>query len=412
MNKPSSKQMNPPDIAHAACLTPPAAGGVAMIQVVGCDAARIVSRFLKGRHFIDLEQLPSGRLQLCRFVSDNETIDDAIVASRRHTSGEFVVDISVHGGQRIVQRILLALRDAGVQITDARDISGVCRQAANAIESEALTALMTAKTRRVSQWLMHMPESLSESIAQMVEHIQTGAVAEAANMLRRGIQSARRGKHLLDGVRVLIVGEPNVGKSTLANALAQREHAVVSELPGTTRDWVEHPGAVQGVPFTFVDTAGIRQTDDSIEREAIQRSVQQIASADVVLHVFDASHPPTAIEEQVASESPDNSHRLLAWNKSDLGMHEAQRQLCSQAAGIGIGVSGLTGEGLTALRRMLCQAVGLADWDVREPIFFTSRQVSGLQATLSALQADTPKPKTAVDRLTSLIKPETLPDDS
>ena len=141
------------DPVRAACLTPPGMGGIAVIQVVGSRAPALVASFVKAKHSIDLEQMDAGQVRLGRWVDGGQTIDDALITVRHSPAGEAVVDISLHGGPRIVQRALSMLKRAGARIVEPIELIDRSWLTANAVERELLPALLRAKTRAVASWL-------------------------------------------------------------------------------------------------------------------------------------------------------------------------------------------------------------------------------------------------------------------
>lgn len=409
----------------AACLTPPAAGGIAVIQVVGRDAPAIVHPLLRAQRPIDVTRLDPGELRFCRIVEEDEVLDDAVIAARRLPGGEFVVDINLHGGPRIVQRVLLALQAAGAVVVEAGGQAATGWPVESLLEHEALEMLPQARTRAVAAWLMRAPAALTAA-AREIERLIAGGEQEAARaalagLLRRSVEA----RHLIRGLRVVLIGRPNSGKSTLANALAGAEHSIVSEVPGTTRDWVGLPAAIDGMPVTLVDTAGVRDTNDPLERESIRRAHGQTMRADVVIHVVDGSTPPEEPEAHrpaaipdpdrddphpeagegfffprgrpgAAGAGPENGPHphpgpchLLVWNKSDLPVHPARggrEGAGDEPAGpAALAVSGLTGAGLADLRRRILEAVGMVGWTERPARLYTLRQLEICRDALATL---------------------------
>lgn len=394
---------------RAACLTPPAAGGVAVIQVVGAQALERLAAFLRSRRPIDPASWSEDELRLCRVMDGQELIDDAIVCVKGLRGEMQVVDISLHGGPRVVQRVLRLLQSAGTAIVEARQLGDRAVRVGTILESEAVDLLLQAQTRQVALWLAGMPRLLTAFVERTAGLIADGNITTARLELAECIERGTMCKYLLAGARCVLIGEPNAGKSTLANALARREAAIVSDVPGTTRDWVEHPGAIGGIPFTFVDTAGIRESADPLEQEAIRRTYTQIASADVVVLVLDSGRQVSPTERRLLEEVPQGPHRLVAWNKIDLPRHEDHGPLMDRAGERGYPISGQTGQGLDELRQGLCRILGLERWDRRQPVPILPRQTAVLNAALTELNHH---PAEAVARLRSLVDDELRPEGS
>jgi len=396
--------MQADETVRAACLTPPGAGGIAVVQVIGHRAAEILSAHLQADRLLDLNAMGPLQLRLCRVVDNKETIDDAVVAARRDPAGQLVVDLNLHGGRRVVQRVLVMLERVGAKVVEVRDLLTALHDHLTDYDREAAEALLEVHTRPVAAWLARTIACLPVEVQQMVTDIQAGRIEEVRSTLALRCAAGERYGRLLAGVRVVLVGQPNTGKSTLANRLGGHERAIVSDTPGTTRDWTEHPGAVAGVPFTFVDTAGLRPTPDSIEEEAVRRSRDQVASADVVLRVTDASQPPTE-EDIQAVEDAELTHEaphLIAWNKIDLGYHPLQAILRERGIDRSAAVSALTGQGVDALHRLLIRVLGLEGWE-QATVPFSKRQLAAYRSALAALSEPHPDPKTAARRLKSVI---------
>jgi tRNA U34 5-carboxymethylaminomethyl modifying GTPase MnmE/TrmE len=395
----------------AACLTPPGAGGIAVVEVIGREAPAVVNPLLTARRPIDVSTMDPGELRLCRIVDRvEEVLDDAVLAARRLPDGAVLIHISVHGGPRIVQRLLLALKAAGAVVVDAQAHAPLSRLVTNLLEAEAFELLATAKTRAVAAWLARVPAALAAE-AERIDHLLAAGSVEAGRAaLSELADRFNEALYLTHGIRIVLTGEPNSGKSTLANALAGAEHSVVSEAAGTTRDWVELPAALDGLPITLVDTAGIRHPLDALEQESIRRAHSQIATADVLVRVVDRSAPPLLSDaaglgrHDMTSGAPSLNSQTRAgcpppqrptvqeppprevwvWNKSDLPMNAAWTEAQGPA---GVHVSALTGEGLAELRRYLLGAAGMAGWANRPARPFTQRQHWLCLAGIAALDA-------------------------
>lgn len=382
--------MNPNDVVLAACLTPPAPGGIAVVQVTGRESAAVVAPLLRTRKPLDLDRMDSGTLRLCRLVDGEEALDDVIVTVRRDASNNLTIDMSTHGGPRIVQRLLLLLKRNGATIVEPTELMKAYPQTCHALREELVETLLKAKTRAVTSWLARSVDRLQEEVDTVLADLKADRIDEARAMLSQMCEQRINMRYLLEGVRVTLIGEPNTGKSTLANQLAGRDAAIVSHLPGTTRDWTEHAGAVDGVPFTFVDTAGIRETLDPIEQEAIRRSHQQIEPADLVVRVIDGSMPLAPADRQwldKADGAPSDAQCLFVWNKSDLPLHVDHERFMERMESPGLQVSAKLGTGIDGLRGRLIERVGFTGWQDRVGQPFTDRQCHALKQALSALSS-------------------------
>jgi tRNA modification GTPase len=315
----------------------------------------------------------------------------------RSFTRETVVEFHCHGGLICVQRVLELVLAAGAR----RALPGEFSQRAflngrlDLTRAEAVSELVTARSRRAAQLAMAgldgglqqrivaLRERLLDQLAELEARVDfeddlppldgaavaaalEAALAELLLLLRDG----ERGQLLRDGLRVAIVGRPNVGKSSLLNRLSRRERAIVTDLPGTTRDLVESELVLQGVPLTLLDTAGIRSTDDRVEQLGIERSRAALRSADAVLLLFDLAAGWGADDQQLREAVPEGVPLLVVGNKAD--------QLASGVAPApeaDVCISALNGSGHEQLETALLRCCGHGD-------------VQGLQVALNRRQQD------------------------
>jgi tRNA modification GTPase len=340
------------------------------------------------------DQVPAGRLCLYRWIDGNDVLDEVLIHRYPVTRDDWAVEISTHGGPRIVQRLLMQLRKRGAEIVPAETLLDTLWPEVMGLEVEALALLPQARTRKLAAWLLSNARLLTGEIQRIHELNAAEQLEPAAHALRTLLDRGTPGLRALSTLRVVLIGEPNAGKSTLANALAGQERAIVSDMPGTTRDWTEHPMAIQGIPFTVVDTAGIRRTADTIEHLAIERAHAQWATADLVIRVIDASAAPTLAEiESVKSATapaaahPSPTTDLFLWNKCDRVMHPDQKSLQQKLKHGALQISAHTGNGLETLRSMIIEISGYRDWPGNDPELFTSRQTKLCGHALSEVLA-------------------------
>lgn len=391
-------------IPVAACVTAPAVGGIAVVQVAGDAGVAIVSAHLRKKdRAVDLSSVAADRLMYCQVVDGDDVVDDAVVCVRRSSAGA-VIDVNLHGGPRIVQRVLMMLQRAGVQIVEPTELPGEAWHCPSQLHAEAMPLLCRAPTRRVAIWLAGLPDALTARLRTIVDRLRAGEHDAALADLDALLAAAERARPLLEGIRVVLVGPPNCGKSTLANAVARREQAIVSDIPGTTRDWTEHAAAIDGVPLTVVDTAGIRETTDPIEAEAIRRAFDQCRNADVVVAIADAAGKPDGGKLHAVTTTSHTTGKPLVRviNKCDLLRTDSHAE--ADAATSTLYVSALTGEGIDRLRTALLAAAGFEPHATPDVCPFTARQVRALASARSAI-ANPPhdRPAAAASTLENLL---------
>jgi tRNA modification GTPase len=323
----------------AAILTPSGAAAIAVIRISGPN----VRSFLTSHFSRSLTPLRCVHGDL----RDGERIlDDAVVVL--HENG-LTADINVHGGPWVVTSVLELLKRSGFEEVDP---TPDLLDGDTILQREVHASLPLAKTEEGVRMLLAQPAAWERFVASNPSPEAIRAVAEDQTLER-----------LLHPPRVAIVGAPNVGKSTLANQLFAQQRSITADVPGTTRDWVGEIANIDGLPVMLVDTPGRRETDDHIERAAIDRSRKVIAGADVVLIVREPFQPDGGFEY--------TSNTIIVMNKLD------------KFRRIGMGIKACwtvatTGEGVDQLRTEICQALGCADLTPDRPRCWTDRQREAL----------------------------------
>jgi tRNA modification GTPase len=380
----------------AAAITPIGASGIAVVRVVGAEALRIVQQVFKPvGDRLPLALVP-GRIFYGRVVDNGQVIDDVVVTVRVLDGGPgppkgHLADINCHGGVRVVQRILMLLVRQGAGLADPHQIGFHGWPAGSAIEREAWFSLTRASTHRVAMWLSHQQTVLPEILGRCVRHLDSGdesageAVKQELSALLERYQPARC---LVEGATIVIAGPPNAGKSSLANRLFGQRQSIVSEQPGTTRDWVAEPAAVEGVPIVLTDTAGLRPSDEPIERASIERGLKRVAEADLALLVLDGSEPRTARCEHAISlvrgvRRP--ARTILVLNKCDLPGRLALPSGDTEGWAGCVETSAALGQGLDRLGHVIVEALGLKGWTEETPAVWTGRQRAGVSAAVAQL---------------------------
>lgn len=358
-----------PDAPIALLLTPPGAGAIGLIRVLGASSEPLVSEIFRPARGELLTATKPGSLRYGTIVDGDEVLDDVLVV-RHEVNRTPCVDISAHGGIRVIERLLTLLERRGAKLHVAAPPADLVWPVSSLIEREALTLLPTAKTQRAARFLLWQSVHLAAAVAAAADQWQSDPSAGRRTVqgLLAGHETARR---LLSGVSVAIVGPPNSGKSSLFNRLVGRSAAIVSDRPGTTRDWVTDTVELGGFAVTYIDTAGVREVDDALEAQAIRAGRAAARDADLFLLVLDAADRDTA-SNAAKAHLHDPARTLVVFNKSDLPEAAAP----PIAPGVpSLALSAKTGAGVAALADRLLTYFGEEGCVDRTPTLFTERQV-------------------------------------
>jgi len=344
--------MYPDQSTICAVSTPPGTGGIAVIRLSGREAVSIADKlFISKQKGKKLEQQPQGTLHFGMFVQEGTLIDEVIVSlfrSPHSYTGEDVVEISCHGSRYVQQRLLQALISNGARLAKPGEFTqrAFFNGKMDLSQAEAVADLISstnAASHRLalnqmrggfSQEINHLREELIRFIAfieleldfseEDVEFADRTALVELSEkidiLLRKLTDSFRLGNAIKNGIPVAIVGETNVGKSTLLNALLNEEKAIVSEIQGTTRDVIEDIVNIEGVLFRLADTAGLRETADVIETMGIERTYGKIEKAEIVLLVVDLAESYETITNRIVKirKKLTDQKLIVVGNKVDI----------------------------------------------------------------------------------------------
>jgi tRNA modification GTPase len=351
------------DDTIAAISTPIGEGALAVIRLSGHDALSVLGQIFAGA--LVPEKFVPRRVVFGQIHDSSGKVDEVLVTYFRAPSsytGEDLVEISCHGGILVTRRVLDLTLAAGARMANPGEFTqrAFLNGKMDLTQAEAVMDLIRAQTelalRAANEQLAgHLGNELTEirellltTLAHVEAYIDfpdeqidadTGRrlldrILALENRLNRLLATADQGRVLRHGLRTVIYGAPNVGKSSLLNLLLGYDRAIVSDVPGTTRDTIEEVINVRGIPVRLIDTAGARESSDFVESEGIRRTLRQVEQADFVIQVVDGSQPP--IDLKIFSDCES----LLLLNKSDLGVHPQWREFvgvrfsCKESTGL------------------------------------------------------------------------------
>jgi tRNA modification GTPase len=406
------------DDTIAAVATGMGEAGIGIVRMSGPEAVAIGSRIFRPRRGAPLGERKSHTITYGWVVDTaGQPVDEAVallMRGPRSFTGEDVVELHCHGGQVAVRKTLDEALGAGARLAEPGEFTrrAFLNGRMDLSQAEAVIDVIRAKTDRALEAAVHQLQGeMSSRVKEIRERLLEAAAHLEADIdfpeldlevqtfdhvvascewgavrIRELLAGAHQGKLLREGFRVVLAGRPNVGKSSLLNRLVRENRAIVTEVPGTTRDVIEEWINLRGLPVIVTDTAGIRETQDVVERMGVDRSRAMLERADLVLLVVEAPAGITAEDEELARLIPEGPARMLLVNKIDLAPSTSLAQL-AKAVGISgvLGVSAETGLGLDALESAIAEAAGLSDRE--ESFVANARQEEALRRALGHLEA-------------------------
>ena len=332
----------------AAISTPLGEGAIGIVRLSGTDSFKLAQKIFKGK---DLNSVASHTLNYGHIVDPDkdEILDEVMIGAMRSPktfTREDIIEINTHGGIAVTNEILQLVIREGARLAEPGELTkrAFLNGRVDLTQAEAVMDIIRAKTDKamniavkqldgsLSDLINNTRQEILNTLAQVevnidypeyddVEEATTEIIREKTtefeDLLTNLLKTARRGKILREGISTAIIGRPNVGKSSLLNNLLREEKAIVTDIEGTTRDVIEEYVNINGVPLKLVDTAGIRETEDIVERIGVERSRKALKEADLVLLVLNASEPLTDQDRQLLEISQD-SNRIILLNKVDL----------------------------------------------------------------------------------------------
>lgn len=392
--------------------TPQGVGAIGVIRLSGADAVAIVQRVFKGK---DLRQQQSHTLHFGYLMQDDKVLDEVVVslflAPSSYTK-ENVVEISCHGSPYIQQKIIELLIDQGARPAKPGEFTlrAFLNGRFDLSQAEAVADLIASDSQAAHQIAM---QQMRGGISQKLKELRTALIEFAAlieleldfgeedvefadrsklhtllhqivSELNTLIQSFQYGNAIKNGIQVAIVGKPNAGKSTLLNALLREERAIVSDIAGTTRDTIEETLTIDGLLFRFIDTAGLRETGDVIEKIGVEKSREKIRQADIVIFLYDHCEETAEQLQSELSIIPPDKKYIIAANKTDIC---PERTVPATLNGIAVvALSAKKHDGLETLKKELTGMVLDGNVSANNTIITNQRHYESLQQSLKAVQ--------------------------
>lgn len=391
--------------------TPSGSGAIGVIRLSGPDAISLTNSVFAGK---DLTQQASHTLHFGLIKDGDHIVDEVVaglfVAPKSYTK-ENVVEISCHGSNYIIQQIINLLISKGARAAKPGEFTlrAFLNGAFDLSQAEAVADLIASNSKAshdvamqqmrggfanelkaLREQLIHFASMIELELDFAEEDVEfanreqlTNLVNKINHVLRRLISSFEMGNVIKNGVPIVIAGKPNVGKSTLLNALLNEERAIVSDIAGTTRDTIEDELTIGGIVFRFIDTAGIRDTADIIEALGVERTLEKMKQAKLIIYMADAAQSIAEIEEQVRGLAQLEIPYLILVNKADL-ISVAQREAFKDLNVVFI--SAKEKQGIDALKDTLLEQVNLHHINTSETLVTNIRHVEALKQTENALQ--------------------------
>lgn len=395
----------------AAISTAYGVGGIGVIRISGEDSLAIADKIFDpyvGEQGNCIKNLGGYRAKYGKIIQSGEPIDDAVVLVFRAPNsytGEDVVEISCHGGLYITKKVLRAVLDAGAipagpgEFTKRAFLNGKM----DLSQSEAVMDLISAKGERANKIAFRMKEGHSsekiseikekitdimaalsvwadypeDDIPQVDEKMLKNNISEIISALDEMIKNYDMFKAVKEGVKVAIVGRPNVGKSTLMNCLSGSQKSIVTDIPGTTRDAIEESIMIGDIPVILVDTAGIRETDDTVEKIGVERAKNHMKDSEITFVVLDASSEISPQDRKILDDI-DSKKSIIILNKCDESKKINRADLSTYKAEI-VELSALKNTGMDELKNCVENLVGVSKLDPADVVISNERQLASLK---------------------------------
>ena len=408
----STKGLISQDTIVALATSSGAQGAIAVIRVSGLSAITIVNKVFKGK---DLTKQASHTIHFGTIREEEEIIDEVLISlfvGPNSYTKENSVEISTHNSKYIIERVinllikngaraakageftLRAFLNGGLDLSQAEAVADLIASnsaASHQIAMQQMRGGFSNQLKKLREDLVHFASLIELELDFSEEDVEFAnrdqlktLIQQIYSVINRLISSFEQGNVLKNGVPVVIAGKPNVGKSTLLNALLNEDRAIVSDIAGTTRDTIEDEINIHGVTFRFIDTAGIRETSDIIEAKGVERTLEKMKQARLIIYLFDPTQDTiAAVQTQIEEVKELNIPFVTIINKSDL-ITEEQRS--SYTALNPLYISAKEQIGIEELKDELLNQVNLSNINTEDVMVTNIRHVEALQNTQSSLE--------------------------
>ena len=390
-------------------------GAIAIIRVSGEDSIEIVNKIFKGK---DLTKVSSHTINYGHIIDEQEnTVDEVLVSimkSPKTFTTEDIVEINTHGGIAPTNKVLELLLENGCRLAEPGEFTkrAFLNGRIDILEAEAVMDMIDAKTEvqrkmainQISGKVSNLINDLRDDMVQIISNINVNIdypeyddvdiltteilipkIKNLKEQIIKIIKETNKGKIIKEGIKTSIIGRPNVGKSSLLNALIEEEKAIVTDIAGTTRDIVEGQIKINGVILNIIDTAGIRETDDKIEALGVEKSLKIMEEADLILFMLNNNEELTKDIEMLLDKL-NNKKYIIIINKNDLETKLDKKLLKKYEKQI-VNLSVLKHQGIDKLKEKIIELFNINELETKDPTYLSnSRSISILKRCLKSIE--------------------------
>lgn len=392
-------------------------GAIAIIRVSGEEAIEIVNKIFKGK---DLTQVSSHTINYGHIIDEQKkTIDEVLVSimkAPKSFTAEDTVEINTHGGIAPTNKVLELLLENGCRLAEPGEFTkrAFLNGRIDLLEAEAVMDMIDSKTEvqrqmaanQISGKVSDLINQLRDDMIQIISNINVNIdypeyddveimtnevlipkITNLKEKIQKILQESNNGKIIKEGIKTSIIGRPNVGKSSLLNALLEEDKAIVTDIAGTTRDIVEGQIKVNGIVLNMIDTAGIRETEDKIEAIGVEKSLKIMEESDLILFMLNNNEELTPDIEELL-EKQDNKKYIIIINKNDLEKKLDKLRLEKfEKENKLINISVLNNEGIEELQNKIVELFNINELETKDPTYLSnSRSISILKKCLTSIE--------------------------